>query len=57
MTHYTQLRIDFAWNENAGYDEDRLLKLINIALFEQGLDMLGHDVESMDHAYTEEVRK
>lgn len=51
MKHATQIRIDFLNDGN--YDTDKLLKLLNIVFFEQGMDMLGADFESMDHAYTE----
>lgn len=59
MKHYTQLQIDFSWDENDDsiYDEDLLMDRIDKALSDQGLVMIGYIFEGMDHAYTEEVRK
>lgn len=51
MKHVTKISIDFL--HDGDYDAKKLLKLINYALREQGLEPLGDDLESMDHAYPE----
>lgn len=54
MKHATQIRIDFLNDGN--FDEDKLVEVLSRALSEHGLEFLGYDLESMDHAYPEHLR-